>query len=187
MDLATYLNNWDEGGNVTVYGLFNEHFQGYQTLWNGENGRMYFYQCETPYDFPSQEDYMSENGTRPGYVAYKVSDGVKNHYAAALGIYDMLVNEIKIENSIEVPDTERLRVAPISVSEHTIEILHVGISHIVGYRRNAVVGMKQHVHSHFKAYSERLIPVWQRIKVQKADLFILRPIQHITDDSSHCG
>ena len=98
------------GDDVTVYGLFNEHFQEYQTLWNGENGRMYFYQCETPYDSPSQEHYMSENGTRPGYAAYKVSDGVKNHYAAALGIYDVLVNEIKIENSIEVPDTEGVNV-----------------------------------------------------------------------------
>ena len=98
------------GDDVTVYGLFNEHFQEYQTLWNGENGRMYFYQCETPYDSPSQAHYMSENGTRPGYAAYKVSDGVKNHYAAALGIYDVLVNEIKIENSIEVPDTEGVNV-----------------------------------------------------------------------------
>lgn len=98
------------GDDVIVYGLFNEHFQEYQTLWNGENGRMYFYQCETPYDSPSQEHYMSENGTRPGYAAYKVSDGVKNHYAAALGIYDVLVNEIKIENSIEVPDAEGVNV-----------------------------------------------------------------------------
>ena len=71
---------------------------------------MYFYQCETPYDSPSQAHYMSENGTRPGYAAYKVNDGVKNHYAAALGIYDVLVNEIKIENSIEVPDTEGVNV-----------------------------------------------------------------------------
>lgn len=98
------------GDDVTVYGLFNEHFQEYQSLWNGENGRMYFYQCETPYDSPTQAHYMSENGTRPGYAAYKVADGVKNHYAAALGIYDVLVNEIKIENSIEVPDADGVEV-----------------------------------------------------------------------------
>ena len=98
------------GDDVTVYGLFNEHFQEYQTLWNGERGRMYFYQCETPYDSPTQAHYMSENGTRPGYAAYKVSDGVKNHFAAALGIYDVLVNEIRIENSIEVPDAEGVNV-----------------------------------------------------------------------------
>lgn len=98
------------GDRVTVYGLFNEHFQEYQTLWNGEDGRMYFYQCETPYDAPGQEYYMSENGTRNGYAAYKVADNVSNHYACALGIYDVLVNEIMIENSVEVPDTPGVEV-----------------------------------------------------------------------------
>src|SRR6202000_534225 len=34
------------GANVTYYGLFVEHFQEFQTLWNGENGRTYFYQSE---------------------------------------------------------------------------------------------------------------------------------------------
>lgn len=93
------------GDGVTVYGLFNEHFQQYQTLWNGENGQIYFYQCETPYDSPDQQSYMSEGGTRAGYAAYKVADHVKSHRAVALGIYDVLVNEIMIENSVEVPDT----------------------------------------------------------------------------------
>lgn len=94
------------GSDVTVYGLFNEHFQEYQTLWNGENGRMFFYQCETPYDAPEQKAYMSESGSRAGWAAYKVGDGVKRHFAAALGIYDVLNNEIMIENSVEVPDAE---------------------------------------------------------------------------------
>lgn len=31
------------GDYVTIYALFNEHFQGYQTLWNGEYGRTYFF------------------------------------------------------------------------------------------------------------------------------------------------
>ena len=30
------------GDNVLIYGLLNEHFQEYQTLWNGNNGRVYF-------------------------------------------------------------------------------------------------------------------------------------------------
>lgn len=94
------------GDNVTVYGLFNEHFQEYQTLWNGENGRMVFYQCETPYDAPEQSVYMSEGGTRPGYAAYKVADHVTRHEAYALGIYDVLWNDIRIENSMEAPESE---------------------------------------------------------------------------------
>jgi hypothetical protein len=35
---------------VTMYGLFVEHYQQYQTIWNGNGGRTYFYQNELPYD-----------------------------------------------------------------------------------------------------------------------------------------
>lgn len=95
-----------DGDNVKVYGLFNEHFQEYQTLWNGENGLMVFYQCETPYDAPVQSAYMSHDGTVDGYAAYKVSDNVKRHDARAMGIYDVIFKDIRIENSIEAPETE---------------------------------------------------------------------------------
>ena len=42
------------GSQVTIYGLFVEHYQEYQVLWNGERGRVYFYQSEIPYDPPDQ-------------------------------------------------------------------------------------------------------------------------------------
>ena len=42
------------GDDVTAYGLFVEHCQEYQTIWNGNGGRMYLYQSEMPYDPPSQ-------------------------------------------------------------------------------------------------------------------------------------
>ena len=42
------------GNDVTIYGLFNEHHEQYQTLWNGNGGRVYFYQSEMPYDVPDQ-------------------------------------------------------------------------------------------------------------------------------------
>lgn len=93
------------GDDFTIYGLFNEHFQEYQTLWEGERGRMYFYQCETPYDAYYQARYMSEDGTRPGYAAYKVADHVKQHDAYALGIYDVFFKtDIRIYNSVEIPE-----------------------------------------------------------------------------------
>ena len=98
------------GNHVTCYGLFNEHFQEYQTLWNGEYGRTYFYQCETPYDVTSQADYMSHNGTVNGWAAYKVADNVKHHYASMMGMYDVFIRcgarPMIIENAIEVPKTE---------------------------------------------------------------------------------
>jgi hypothetical protein len=92
------------GNHVTLYGMFVEHFQEYQVYWTGEYGKNYFFQCESPYDAPNQAAYMSENGTRPGYAAYKVANSVNTHEALAFGIYDVLHNQIMIENSVEVPD-----------------------------------------------------------------------------------
>ena len=103
------------GDNVTIYGLFNEHFQEYQALWYGENGRLFFYQCETPYDPQNQNDYLSHvdagSGQRAnGYAAYKVAKGVKNHYASMMGMYDVFIytngTPIEIRNSIEIPKGE---------------------------------------------------------------------------------
>ncbi|MFC7534187.1 ricin-type beta-trefoil lectin domain protein [Actinoplanes sp. GCM10030250] len=73
------------GDDVTFYGLFVEHYQKYQTIWNGENGRTYFYQNEMPYDPPNQAAYM--NGSTQGWAAYKVADSVNNHQAWGLGSY----------------------------------------------------------------------------------------------------
>lgn len=92
------------GDHVTMYALFNEHFQEYQTLWNGEYGSTYFFQCESPYDAPEQSVYMSEDGTREGYAAYKVSDHVNHHQAYGFGIYDVLHHDIAIHSSVEVPN-----------------------------------------------------------------------------------
>lgn len=98
------------GSNMTIYGLFNEHFQKYQTLWKGENGLVYFYQCETPYDARTQDVFMSEDGTRDGYAAYKVADNVQNHRAYGLGIYDVLFHDIRLENSVEVPRNKGIEI-----------------------------------------------------------------------------
>ncbi len=102
------------GDYVTIYGLFNEHFQEYQTIWNGEHGALYFLQCETPYDVPSQSAYMSHDGSVKGYAAYKVGDHVRFHQASMMGIYDVFIRtgraEIAIESSIEVPDSPGIRI-----------------------------------------------------------------------------
>ena len=36
------------GDNVTATGLFVEHYQEYNVIWNGENGRNVFFQNELP-------------------------------------------------------------------------------------------------------------------------------------------
>ncbi len=91
------------GDNVTVYGLFNEHFQEYQTLWNGNNGRVYFYQSEMPYD-PPAIDAWKHDGIY-GYASYKVSDHVKSHEAWGIGIYNVFYNApVIVDNAIETPE-----------------------------------------------------------------------------------
>jgi hypothetical protein len=90
------------GENVTVYGLFNEHFQEYQTLWNGNNGRVYFYQSEMPYDPPTADSWKHDGVN--GYASYKVSDNVKTHEAWGVGIYNVFYNApVVVDNAIETP------------------------------------------------------------------------------------
>ncbi|MFC4048036.1 coagulation factor 5/8 type domain-containing protein, partial [Dactylosporangium siamense] len=74
------------GNNVTMYGLFVEHYQQYQTIWNGNGGRTYFYQNEIPYDVPNQASWSSGGGAQ-GWAAYKVGANVTSHEAWGLGSY----------------------------------------------------------------------------------------------------
>jgi len=93
------------GDNVTVYGLFVEHHQQFQVLWNGNHGRTYFYQSEIPYDPPDQASYQSTSGTN-GWASYKVADGVSSHEAWGLGIYSVFLHPgVVLTRAIEVPKT----------------------------------------------------------------------------------
>ena len=75
------------GDNVTMYGLFVEHYQQYNTIWNGNNGRTYFYQNEMPYDPPSNAAWGSSGGGSLGWASYKVADSVTTHEAWGVGSY----------------------------------------------------------------------------------------------------
>jgi hypothetical protein len=91
------------GDNVTVYGLFVEHHQQFQVLWNGNGGRTYFYQSEIPYDPPDQASYTSAQGTN-GWASYKVADAVTSHEAWGLGIYSVFLRpNVVLSRAIEVP------------------------------------------------------------------------------------
>jgi hypothetical protein len=90
------------GNDVTIYGLFVEHCHEHQTIWNGQRGRVYFYQSEMPYDPPSQEAWMHD-GVR-GYASYKVADKVTTHEAWGLGIYSYFTAApIVADSAIEAP------------------------------------------------------------------------------------
>src|SRR5258708_46731 len=76
------------GTNVTMYGLFVEHYQQYQVDWNGNGGHTYLFQNEMPYDVPDQSEWRS--GTTKGFAAYRVAAAVTSHEAWGLGSYCFL-------------------------------------------------------------------------------------------------
>jgi hypothetical protein len=97
------------GNNVTIYGLFVEHHQQFQVLWNGNAGRTYFYQSEIPYDPPDQSSYTSATGT-DGWASYKVADAVTAHEAWGLGIYSVFRHpNVVLTRAIEVPVNPNVR------------------------------------------------------------------------------
>ncbi|MEU0180811.1 RICIN domain-containing protein [Streptomyces sp. NPDC006207] len=97
------------GTNVTMYGLFVEHYQQHQVIWNGNGGRTYFFQNEMPYDPPNQAAWM--NGSTRGYDAYKVSPSVTSHEAWGLGSYCYFnVNpSVVADRAFEVPAVSGVR------------------------------------------------------------------------------
>jgi hypothetical protein len=95
--------------NVTIYGLFVEHHQQFQVLWNGNAGRTYFYQSEIPYDPPEQPSYTSAPNTS-GWASYKVANSVTSHEAWGLGIYSVFRHpDVTLTRAIEVPVNPNVR------------------------------------------------------------------------------
>jgi hypothetical protein len=92
------------GDRVTATGLFVEHYQEEQTIWNGEDGQTIFYQNEIPYDVPNQAAWM--DGDRLGYAAYRVADDVQNHSAIGTGTYSFFNQgqDIRLESGIQAPN-----------------------------------------------------------------------------------
>jgi hypothetical protein len=125
------------GNDVTLYGLFVEHCQEYQTMWNGNGGRVYFYQSEMPYDPPSPEAWR--HGGISGFASYKVADNVKTHEAWGLGVYCVFYKApIVAENAIETPGGSGIKM------HHMITIRlngqpNSGIKHVINGTGAAVI------------------------------------------------
>ncbi len=118
------------GDNVTATGLFVEHFQEYNLIWNGENGRTILYQNELPYDPPTQADWMHDGVE--GWAGYKVGDHVKTHRLDGGGVYVFNRNNpsIHTENGFEVPETPGVRlhhVMTVNLSAGTIDHVVNGV------------------------------------------------------------
>jgi hypothetical protein len=74
------------GDHVTAYGLFVEHYEKDEVIWNGRNGTDIFFQNEMPYDPPSQAAWMA-NPTTDGYPAFLITDQAAGFQGYGMGSY----------------------------------------------------------------------------------------------------
>ena len=95
-------------------GLFVEHFQNYQTVWLGNDGSLYFYQSELPYNVPSLTAWHcslpdglknSPNAvTQTGCAALYLGKNVINFVGRGIGIYSYLLHpDIAVSSVIMIP------------------------------------------------------------------------------------
>jgi hypothetical protein len=98
------------GDNVDAYGLFVEHYQKYEVIWNGQNGRDVFFQNEMPYDPPSQSAWMSSPHT-DGYAAFLVAPWVRNFSGSGMGSYSFFNQGVPIyaTQAFQAPKTDGVR------------------------------------------------------------------------------
>jgi hypothetical protein len=98
------------GNNVTAYGLFVEHFQKSETIWNGEGGTVIFFQNENPYEVPSQSAWMA-SATQDGYPAFLVSPSVRSFQGYGMASYSFFNQGVPIVSSMafQAPDTANVQ------------------------------------------------------------------------------
>ena len=91
------------GNDVTATGLFVEHFQKYNVIWNGDGGQVVFFQNELPYDAPTQAAYQHDGVL--GYAAFKVADSVRSFQGYGMGsyIFTNVDPDIHVSHAFEVP------------------------------------------------------------------------------------
>jgi hypothetical protein len=96
------------GDDVTALGLFVEHHEKTQVQWNGEGGRTIFFQCEPPYDPPTQALWM--NGSENGYPCYQVAGDVRTHKATGLISWELFfAGPIRIHSAYKAPATRGVK------------------------------------------------------------------------------
>jgi hypothetical protein len=120
------------GDDVTAVGLFVEHYQKFEVIWNGENGTDIFFQNEMPYDVPDQASWMSTPDTE-GYAAVKVAPSVRHFTGYGMGSYSFFNQGIDIfaARAFEVPTTP-------GISMHDLLTVFLDPAHGKGGIRNVV-------------------------------------------------
>ena len=116
------------GDDVTAFGLFVEHYQKFNVVWNGERGRTVFFQNELPYDPPTQADWTHDGIL--GFAAYKVADSVQQHEGFALGascffrvnpsIHATRAFEVPVRPGIQLHDLLTVSLGGVGVIDHVV-------------------------------------------------------------------
>jgi hypothetical protein len=130
------------GDDVTLYGLFVEHTQKHQTIWQGERGRVFFYQSEMPYDPPSPAAWRSPTGD--GYASYKIGSNVKTHEAWGLGVYHVFVKApVVAANAIETPESPGINLHHLFTFRLGGGLPGSGIRHVVNGQGGETIESKK--------------------------------------------
>ncbi len=87
------------GSNVETTGLAVEHFEQYETIWNGQGGTDIFFQNENPYEVPSQSVWMA-SATQDGYPAFYLPSSVTSFTGYGMGSYSYFDQGVSIENAM---------------------------------------------------------------------------------------
>ena len=113
------------GANVTALGLFVEHYQETEVLWNGDGGTVVFFQNEMPYDPPDQASWMA-NATTNGYPAFQVADTVETFTGYGMGSYCFFNDHSIIsDRAFQAPDTAGVQFHDLVLFGGTGTIGHV--------------------------------------------------------------
>jgi len=92
------------GDNVTIYGLQVEHTVQDLVKWNGNGGKLYFFQSELPYDV-TQESFCDK-----GYAGYSVDEAVESHEAYGIGVYSYFRDhECLLPSAIKAPEKSGIK------------------------------------------------------------------------------
>jgi hypothetical protein len=83
------------GDDVTAYGLFVEHYEKANVIWNGRDGTDIFFQNEMPYDPPSQAAWM-ENPSTDGYPAFLITQRAADFTGYGMGSYSFFNQGVPI-------------------------------------------------------------------------------------------
>ena len=124
-----------KGDFVTIYGLAVEHFTQDNTVWEGEAGRVYFYQNELPYDV-NQETFGDKN-----YTGYRVASTVERHEAQGVGVYSYFRDfQCLVESGFVAPSTDGVR-----FTNAFTRFLNgkAGIEHVLNDQGSPVLGFSE--------------------------------------------